>query len=265
MNATDRQTVHTPRLQGIVSHRLSRRAFSCFAPTPDAFTLVELLVVISVVAVLSAIVLPLFGGVRRKASQVQSVSQLRQMGMAANLYANDNNGLLPLGYFYDPKQTGTGETSYAIQLAPYLQESNSTANLFVSPTSVIHPVKVGQNGFIGMTYSANNLICPDTSTGIPQVRRTLISSPSQVILFADGSQSPTTTYSRATFTNPTVAPGTQVNLDDPIPVGPDQDTADGAGWLRYRGSGATVAVVMVDGHAESLVKGKVLYRNIVPH
>ncbi len=268
MNTAGRQAARALRFQGVAGRQSGKTASPrtpCPALAPDAFTLVELLVVITVVAVLSAILLPTFAGVRRKAAQAQSVAQLQQLGVAANLYANENNGLLPLGYFYDPKQPGTGESSFAIQLAPYLQGTNAIANIFVSPTSVIKPVKPSRDGFVGLTYSANNLVCPDTSTGLPQVRRAQIASPSQVILFADGSQSPTTTYSRATFTNPPVAQGAQPDLDQPIPVGPDQDNTDGAGWLRYRGSGGTVAAVMVDGHAESLAKGTVLYRHIVPH
>lgn len=225
----------------------------------NAFTLIELLVVIAVVAVLSAILMPVLSRVRQSSKQAQSISNLRQIAAAVNLYANDNGDLLPKGYFY---LAGQGEVTYANQLAPYVNDKLTT--LFISPTSAVLPVKPSTVNFTAITFSMNNLVCPDVSTGKSQVRRSSISHPSQVILIGDGSQNPTSTYSRCTFTNPPVSTTTTYNLDQAIPVGPDADTADGAGWLRYRNSGG-VAVAMLDGHAEVIKKGAVLYRNVVPN
>jgi len=60
-----------------------------------AFTLVELLVVIAIVAILAALLFPLLGSMRIKASSAVSVSNLRQIGTAIVTYAADNNGTLP--------------------------------------------------------------------------------------------------------------------------------------------------------------------------
>ena len=61
------------------------------------FTLIELLVVISIIALLAAILLPVFFSVRGKARQTVCVSNLRQIGMAISLYAEDADDLYPFG------------------------------------------------------------------------------------------------------------------------------------------------------------------------
>jgi prepilin-type N-terminal cleavage/methylation domain-containing protein len=60
-----------------------------------AFTLVELLVVIGVIALLVALLLPALGRSREQAKQVACLSNLRQLGVAIELYCQDNNGWFP--------------------------------------------------------------------------------------------------------------------------------------------------------------------------
>src|ERR1051326_3599027 len=58
----------------------------------QAFTLIELLVVIAIIAILAALLFPTLGRSKKSAQRVQCVSNLRQLGYAAHLYWNDNDG-----------------------------------------------------------------------------------------------------------------------------------------------------------------------------
>lgn len=58
----------------------------------NGFTLVELLVVISVIAILAGMLLPALGKARQKAQQIQCLSNMRQCGQIIHMYANDFNG-----------------------------------------------------------------------------------------------------------------------------------------------------------------------------
>src|SRR5258708_456532 len=60
-----------------------------------AFTLVELLVVMGIIAVLAGLLLPALSKAKKKARNIVCVSQLRQLGTAARLYAEDNTATLP--------------------------------------------------------------------------------------------------------------------------------------------------------------------------
>jgi prepilin-type N-terminal cleavage/methylation domain-containing protein len=61
----------------------------------QAFSLIELLVVIGIITVLLALLLPAMGSARTQARAIQCVSNIRQLGMALTAYAADNKGLFP--------------------------------------------------------------------------------------------------------------------------------------------------------------------------
>ena len=80
-----------------------------------AFTLVELLVVISIIALLVSILLPVLGKARFQAKVVLCMTNLRQWGLMHNMYASDYNGKLPV-----VEAPGINAWDVPLQFAPSL-------------------------------------------------------------------------------------------------------------------------------------------------
>ena len=68
-------------------------------PHPGGFTLVELLVVMGIIAALMGILLPALGVAQQSGKAIKCMSNLRQMVVAANGYANENRGSYPIAYY----------------------------------------------------------------------------------------------------------------------------------------------------------------------
>ena len=67
-----------------------------------AFTLVELLVVIGIIALLIALLMPALSAARSHAMTVRCAANLHDVGHAMQSYANDYGGRVPRGYYYSP-------------------------------------------------------------------------------------------------------------------------------------------------------------------
>ncbi len=88
-----------------------------------AFTLVELLVVIGILALLISMLLPALNKARQQANSVQCLSNLRQVGQIVHLYAAENQGRLPYNYIAWPDGERKGAGWALMVGAGYLKSS----------------------------------------------------------------------------------------------------------------------------------------------
>src|SRR5438876_9360749 len=84
------------------------------------FTLIELLVVIAIIAVLAAILFPVFAQAREKARAAGCTSNLKQIGTAIQMYAQDWDEHFPYSYFFDLK-TFEYNLTWDVMIYPYVK------------------------------------------------------------------------------------------------------------------------------------------------
>ncbi len=129
---------------------ISRRAAG--AVSLRAFTLIELLVVIAIIAILAAILFPVFAKVREKARQTSCASNMKQIGLAVLQYTQDNDETFPLAntnlYDYNP---------WDIAIQPYVK----SLAVFSCPDDPGAGVGLPVGGYpwagVGISYAVNGV------------------------------------------------------------------------------------------------------------
>jgi len=99
-------------------HRMVRRPKGV-APLKSrprsGFTLIELLVVIAIIAILAAILFPVFAQAREKARSAACLSNMKQLGAASTMYVQDYDGAYPLAWYPTPQY------GFDVVLFPYVK------------------------------------------------------------------------------------------------------------------------------------------------
>lgn len=93
--------------------------------TRAAFTLIELLVVIAIIAILAAILFPVFAQAREKARQTSCLSNLKQYALANLMYVQDYDETFPLSAYMNVSATPCVATFYWA-VAPYVKNNQIT-------------------------------------------------------------------------------------------------------------------------------------------
>jgi len=70
------------------------------------FTLIELLVVIAIIAILAAILFPVFARARSKARQTACLSNMKELALSVLMYTSDHDGVLPMANYWSDPWTG---------------------------------------------------------------------------------------------------------------------------------------------------------------
>ncbi|MBC7805852.1 MAG: DUF1559 domain-containing protein [Akkermansiaceae bacterium] len=126
-----------------------------------AFTLIELLVVIAIIAILAAILFPVFSQAREKARQTSCLSNLKQIGLGFEQYKQDYDGVYPINRertAEDPPSSDAEETiAWPELVEPYIKNGKVTkADGTVSYTDgIYHCPSDTADTPVGPSYSIN--------------------------------------------------------------------------------------------------------------
>jgi len=116
----------------------------------QGFTLIELLVVIAIIAILAAILFPVFARARENARRSACQSNMKQIGLGFLQYAQDYDEKFPYFFDSDQDENGNGGLRWAPLLQPYIKSQQ----LFVCPSDSSAPPNPA-DGRNPISYSAN--------------------------------------------------------------------------------------------------------------
>lgn len=120
----------------------------------SAFTLVELLVVIGILAVLISLLLPVLSKMRESAKQVTCSGNLRSLGQAMIMYANDNDGYLPATSQYKPGDPNADENA-----ADWIYWQPDRAKTVMDPNVLIRQSALAK--YLSLSVSNSGMLrCP---------------------------------------------------------------------------------------------------------
>ncbi len=148
-------------------------------PARKGFTLIELLVVITIIGLLAALLFPVFAKARERARQTVCESNLHQIGLAIQMYQNDNSGALPL-HFFDASALPAPEQADHDLLLAYAHDPD----IYHCPNETL-PAPAPHSGLLRLDYHyrAYDLLSYDDTHGLPDA--IIKPEPSSVLVYDD--------------------------------------------------------------------------------
>jgi len=154
------------------------------------FTLLELLVVTAIIAMLSSILLPVLSKAREKGRSSVCISNLKQLALGFQMYANDNDGYFPYSFY----MLFTGEIGWDFQttdwvtwtpgsLSPYLNEK-----IYECPSFRLSGAVSTDRPYTGYAFNTTYLggqISEWDGTNIPPKKITNVNVPAETVLVSD--------------------------------------------------------------------------------
>ena len=130
------------------------------------FTLIELLVVIAIIAILAAILFPVFARAREKARQTSCLNNLKQLGTALVMYAQDYDERFCRSYYYHGPRGPDTLTFWQETLEPYI----GNKQVQVCPShrwTYVHtnPPFTSSYAIVGMRKTRDGVICEKIAEG----------------------------------------------------------------------------------------------------
>lgn len=235
-----------------------------------AFTLIEMMVVIAIVAILVALLVPALGKSMSRARSSQCMSNLRQIGVAIRLYATDHSGRYPVGFAHEDSGKAAGDyTDWTYELNEYLggpkMTNDAWPNMLHRSSVIICPEEgSSERGVPLLGYSAHPCILVNPSWGnapyYPDdgVLYQMFKRPSEIVLMLDGLLPDSKTGANLTYV--AVLNGVDAwNADASKAEMPinlnfaahNQVGLGESGWPHWRHDGA-INTLRVDGHVEPL-------------
>lgn len=189
-----------------------------FGTSPVGFTLVEVLVVIAIIAVLASLLLPALSRGRAQGRRAECLSNLRQWGLALQMYADDQNGFTPRrGQGVRPLANVSRPEDWFNALPPYLTLptfadvlAQSGASLDTRPRLFGCPEARPVSGCLYLAYAMNLCLSPWNQ---PEPHRLDdIPTLSSVVFLADGGVGFSSAYPAAAQYSPQPRHLEQANL-----------------------------------------------------
>lgn len=147
------------------------------------FTLIELLIVVAIIAILAAILFPVFAQAREKARQASCVSNVRQVGMAALMYAQDYDETLPIYYHHNVLTYWVGARDTSVQP---LDKTRGLIYAYVRSGEIQKCPSYTGSGHLGGTgYGYNRRLAFVKGLTNDPAPLAALSHPAETILFGD--------------------------------------------------------------------------------